>query len=228
MAEVQLRGACRRLITLYLPRQGSAGSLAAGETSPPSTRVEFNGHLGYPHSGSTGTTGRAARERRVPRPSSTRRRTRPPPPKCRRRRASASWPQPGVGHIKPQTCIRTASRTTYITLAVRSTPCLTSHQANCRLCHPSFNGRRPPDAPLFPPQLIAALPSFQAIVLCGVRRWFPLSHVKSMADLSLPARLITGVEQLVWSTYMVAREFPFTILPLILIAFASLALLAVS
>lgn len=49
-----------------------------------------------------------------------------------------------------------------------------------------------------------------------------------MADLSLPARLLTGVEQLVWSTYMVAREFPFTILPLILIAFASLALLAVS
>lgn len=47
-----------------------------------------------------------------------------------------------------------------------------------------------------------------------------------MADLSLPARLLTGVEQLVWSTYMVAREFPFTILPLILIAFASLALLA--
>lgn len=45
-----------------------------------------------------------------------------------------------------------------------------SHQANCRLvCYPSFNGRRPPDAPLFQPQLIAALPSFQAIVSACVR-----------------------------------------------------------
>ncbi|KAG8167401.1 hypothetical protein KVR01_003090 [Diaporthe batatas] len=45
-------------------------------------------------------------------------------------------------------------------------------------------------------------------------------------DLSLPARLLAAVEQLVWSTYMVAREFPFTILPLIIIAFVSLAVLA--
>lgn len=49
-----------------------------------------------------------------------------------------------------------------------------------------------------------------------------------MADLSLPARLLAAVEQLVWSTYMVAREFPLTILPLILIAFVSLVVLAVS
>lgn len=49
-----------------------------------------------------------------------------------------------------------------------------------------------------------------------------------MADSSLPARLLAAVEQLVWSTYMVAREFPLTILPLILIAFISLVVLAVS
>ncbi|KAK2613546.1 hypothetical protein N8I77_000453 [Diaporthe amygdali] len=47
-----------------------------------------------------------------------------------------------------------------------------------------------------------------------------------MADLSPPARLLAGAEQLVWSTYMVAREFPFTILPLILISFVSLSVFA--
>lgn len=80
-------------------------------------------------------------------------------------------------------------------------------------------------------RISAAIDCGPALLSSTVSVWsigIPLSHVKSMADMSLPARLVTGVEQLVWSTYMVAREFPFTILPLILIAFASLALLAVS
>lgn len=79
-----------------MPRQGSAGSLPAG-------RVEFNGHLGYPHSGSTGTTGRAARGRRVPRSSS------PAVAHAPNAVAAAQVPRglnPGSGHIKPQTCIR--------------------------------------------------------------------------------------------------------------------------
>ncbi|KAL1874517.1 dolichyl-phosphate beta-glucosyltransferase [Diaporthe australafricana] len=47
-----------------------------------------------------------------------------------------------------------------------------------------------------------------------------------MADSSDPTGLLAAAEQLVWSTYMVAREFPFTILPLILIASVSLVILA--
>lgn len=103
--------------------------------------------------------------------------------------------------------------------------CLTSHQATAAVCTlfqwPSTTrctlilAAIDCGPALFPASFLSLLVS-------------PLSHVKSMADLSLPARLLAGVEQLVWSTYMVAREFPFTILPLILIAFASLALLAVS
>lgn len=65
------------------------------------------------------------------------------------------------------------SRTTFTTLAVRRTSCLTSRQANCRLVYPSFNGRRPPDAPLFQPQLIAALPFFPSNRSVRVRRWLP-------------------------------------------------------
>lgn len=83
----------------------------------------------------------------------------------------------------------------------------------------------PSDAALFQPQLSAACPLF-SIILC--RRWLRLSHAKTMADASDPTGLLAAVEQLVWSTYMVAREFPFTILPLILIAFVSLVILAVS
>lgn len=102
--------------------------------------------------------------------------------------------------------------------------------------YPSFNGPRPPDAPLFQPQLTAACltsskhPFFVCVYVCVSSVGSQLSHVRTMADLdlSLPARLLAAVEELVWSTYMVAREFPYTILPLILIAFVSLAVLAVS
>lgn len=136
--------------------------------------MEFNGHLGYPHSGSTGTTGRAARERRVPRPSSPAVAHGPPMPSPPRKCLVASTR--GRAHQTANLHPERGSlflEQTYTTLAVRRTPCLTSHQANCRLCHPSFNGRRPPDAPLFQPQLIAALPSFQQIVPCVFVGWLP-------------------------------------------------------
>lgn len=166
------------LACTYPPRQGSAGSLPAGET-----RVEFNGQLGYPHSGSAGTTGRAARGRRVPRSSSPRRRTRPPMPSPPRKCLVASTRGRGTSNRRPAsgTGSLSASRTTDTTLAVRRTPCLTSHQANCRLVYPSFNGRRAPDAPLFQPQLIAALPFFpsKSSSVC-FRSVAPLCHMSKV------------------------------------------------
>lgn len=82
------------------------------------------------------------------------------PSLCRRRRASASWPQPGR-HIKPHA----AGRGSLIPRAPRRRPRRTPVSTSLQLCEPSFNGRRPPDAPLFQPQLIAALPSFPASFL---------------------------------------------------------------
>lgn len=94
-------------------------------------------------------------------------------PQCRRRRASASWPQPGRGTSNRMQAgsgkFIPKDTTSFVP---RRTPVLSqqpSHKATAAV-YLSFNGRRPPDAPLFQPQLIAALPfSFQCPSVCVAR-----------------------------------------------------------
>lgn len=93
-------------------------------------------------------------------------------PQCRRRRASASWPQPGRAH---QTACRPDLESLFPRTPRRSspsqTPVLSRHPLTrqLQLCYLSFNGRRPPDAPLFQPQLIAALPFSFPASFCVLR-----------------------------------------------------------
>lgn len=105
------------------------------------------GHLSTPHGRSTGTTGRAASERQGELPAVAHAPMPSPPRKCL------------VASTRP--AHQTASGRVYFLNTTSPSVAYLSHlfPGNCS-CVPSFNGRPSPDAPPFPPQLIAACPPF--------------------------------------------------------------------
>lgn len=144
---------------LYESRQGSAGSLPQVRPLPPPVWSLMR-TPGDPTADVIDRDHRACSKRstqgKLPTPLTAH------APQCRRRRASASWPQPGRAH---QTACRPDLESLFPRTPRRSSPSHTCPVSTpltrqLQLCYLSFNGRRPPDAPLFQPQLIGALPFF--------------------------------------------------------------------